>query len=341
MAQHVHKRIGRRILLVSLALLLCLSLAAAILMIGIPMTETVSVKRTERSAQWMDALPDDLSLREIVLPGTHDSATKYCQLAFFSKCQALSVQEQLEAGARFLDIRLGFGEADEQGAPQLKLMHGFVNCRTGAMPWSQTLYLEQVLAECDAFLEEHPSETVIFAVKHEHGTEPTAEFETALLHVLKQNPSRRLLTDRIPSLGQARGKLVLMRRYPDAAKLGAEGGIPLLWAKQKGNGDLSKHTEMTDQGSYRLWVQDRFEYGNEDKWSAFLAGLREPSIAPEDLSIHFLSTKGTAKYGHPYAHAGALNPRLAALGNQELKGWIILDFLDAELAELVWSSNFD
>ena len=74
---------------------------------------------------------------------------------------------------------------------------------------------------------------------------------------------------------------------------GGGSGIPLLWPNQSGYEDTTKHTEMTDNGSYRLWVQDRYEYGAEDKWTAFRSGLKEPGIAENDLSIHFLSTKGT------------------------------------------------
>ena len=70
----------------------------------------MQAKTADRSADWMADLDDGLRLNEIVLPGTHDSATQYVQLAFFSKCQALSIGEQLEAGYRYLDIRLGLSD---------------------------------------------------------------------------------------------------------------------------------------------------------------------------------------------------------------------------------------
>ena len=41
----------------------------------------------------------------------------------------------------------------------------------------------------------------------------------------------------MPTLGQARGKLVLLRRWEDEAGLGARAGLPLLWEDQKGHAD--------------------------------------------------------------------------------------------------------
>lgn len=334
--KHGALRVLRRVLCTLLILVL---LAAAALFV-IPMTETVSVRTAERSADWMAGLDGSLRLNEIVLPGTHDSATQYVQLAFFSKCQALSIGEQLEAGYRYLDIRLGFADTGDLKTRKLKLMHGFTNCRTGPMPWDETLYLEQVLEQCYTFLKAHPTETVVFAVKYEHGSDPLPKFASWLDNVLRSDADMWLLTDRIPTLEEARGKLVLMRRWEDEAGLGAQGGIPLLWPDQKGSEDAAKSTEMTDNGTYRLWVQDRYEYGTEDKWNAFLAGLREPGIAAEDLSIHFLSTKGSFQYGHPYRYAKSLNAKLLELPSVELRGWIIVDFADAELASRIWQANY-
>ena len=331
------KHVGRRILVFLLVLILLAAAAFA----GTPMTETVEAKTADRSADWMADLDDGLRLNEIVLPGTHDSATQYVQLAFFSRCQALSVGEQLEAGFRYLDIRLGFDNARDMKTWELKLMHGFTSCKAGPLPWGESLYLDAVLEQCYAFLKAHPTETVVFAVKQEHGDESVTELETWLNTYLKQNEDLWLLTDQLPTLGEARGKLVLLRRYEDEAGLGAEAGIPLLWPNQNGHEDVTKHTEMTDNGSCRLWVQDRYEYGAEDKWTAFVNGLKEPAIGADDLSIHFLSTKGTLAYGHPYYFARTLNARLKELPTEELRGWIVIDFADADLAAHIWSANFN
>lgn len=324
------KRVGRRIL----SILLVLLLLAAAAFVGIPMTENVSVMAIPVT-NWMAELDDGLRLNEIVLPGTHDAATQFVQLAFFSKCQGLTIGEQLEAGVRYLDIRLGLAEEG------LQLMHGFTKCRLGPLPWDDTLYLDAVLAQCYAFLKFYPTETVIFAVKQEHGDESVQVFAERLEAVIAKNADYWYVGNELPTLGEARGKLVLMRRYADEAAPGDGAGIPLLWPNQNGHEDVSKHIEMTDNGTYTLWVQDRYEYGAGDKWTAFLNGLKEPGIEDGDLSIHFLSTKGTLPYGHPYFFAKSLNAKLMDLPPEDLRGWIVIDFADAALVEHIWSANFD
>ena len=325
---------GRALLRILAALLSLLLLAAAVLLI-LPLTETGSRTVIHGSADWMAELDDALPLNKIVLPGSHDSATQYVQLAFFSKCQGLSIGEQLEAGCRYLDIRLGDAEKGEDFP---KLMHGFTKCKTRI--FGGTLYLDKLLEQCYAFLTLHPTETVVFAVKHEHGDASAAEFETVLDGFTSIRPGFWLLSDTIPTLGEARGKLVLMRRYEDEAGLGERAGIPLIWPDQKGSADLSLNTEPSGQGAYTLWVQDRFEYDTENKWTAFEKGMAaaEEQMQTGDLAIHFLSTKGTATYGHPFFFARTLNARL--LQTTQLSGWIVLDFFDAALAGHIYSMNF-
>lgn len=328
--QKQKKRRGRRVLGVLLALLL----AAILTLYIIPLTETDRQQTVEGSGDWMARLDDGLRLGELAIPGTHDSATQYVTLAFFGKCQTKTIRRQLDAGFRYLDIRLAVDGA------QLKLMHGFVNCKTGALPWSSTLYLDAVLADCYSFLDEHPGETVLFAVKQEHGKDPVADFERLLDSYIRKDAERWLLTDTMPTLGQARGKLVLLRRYEDEAGLGANAGIPLLWLGQSGSSDVSLNTVAEDNGSYTLWVQDRYCYKTEDKWTAFLAGLGAADAAAGDVTVSFLSTKGTLPFGHPYAYADTLNARLLQHELQASDGWIVVDFATAPLAAHIYEANF-
>ncbi|MBO4848958.1 MAG: hypothetical protein J5586_07400 [Clostridia bacterium] len=306
---------------------LALAAAFAVMMYAIPAFERAGGAEVAGSADWMARLPDDMGLDKVVLPGTHDSAANDVQLAFFSKCQALTVGEQLEAGFRYLDIRLG-----EDGS-RLKLMHGFANCLEGPMPWSEPLYLDTVLDECSAFLDAHPTECILFAVKHEHGDLDDASFMLLMRVYIMKDPDRWLLTDSIPTVGEARGRIVLLRRFRAEGDLPS--GLPLIWKDQDGNDDTSLDTARVDNGSYTLYVQDRFEYGAGDKWAAFRRGMKN---AGEGIALNFLSTKGTAAYGHPYSFAKDLNARLMA--EEDLSGWVIVDFASSELAEHIYEMNF-
>ena len=317
-----------------LAALLTLIVCAVLVLLIVPLTETGDKTPVPGSADWMAQLPDERLLSEIVLPGTHDAGTQHVQLAFFSKCQAMSIAEQLEAGFRYLDIRLGVEEKDHV----FQLMHGFTKCKTGAFS-SQPLWLSSVLADCYDFLDAHPTETVIFAVKQEHGEESVTEFENLLYANIQDYERCWLFSDTVPTLGEARGKLVLLRRYEDAVGLGERAGIPFLWANQNGSSDTSLNAVCEDNGSYSLWVQDRYEYGAEDKWNAFAAGMNAARDRMSgDIAVHFLSTKGTLAYGHPYHFAKALNRQLLE-ANLALDGWVIVDFASAPLAERIYSTN--
>ena len=301
-----------------------------------PLLIRVSNAEVEKSDSWMADIPDDTLISDIFIPGTHDSASEYVQLAFFSQCQAKSIGEQLHDGYRYLDIRLGFNKTGDD----LLLYHGFCKCRTGIFPWQRSLEIGDVLERCYVFLEEHPSETIIFAVKNER--EGDDESLQAILHkYISISPEKWCLTDTIPTISECRGKLVLFRRYEDACGYGKKAGIQLFWTDQGGNQDSSLSGTLEKQDTYDLMVQDRYKYSSSDKWRAFTDCLNKSSRSDSDLRINFLSTNGTPKYGHPYSYASRLN---RVFLDRSLAGyapaWIIVDFADARLAQHVYEVNF-
>ncbi len=309
---------------------------------------TEGEETAEGSESWMAQLSDETSLADIALPGTHDSATQYVQLSFFSKCQGTGIADQLDSGFRYLDIRLG-EEVSDDGETSLKLMHGFTTCRRGILPWSSPLYLMYVLKDCYEFLEENPTETIVFNVKYEHGDLETAEFQELLYAEILENEDMWYLGSEVPALGDVRGKIVLARRYEDEAGLGEDAGLQLAWTDQPGSADTYLSIEANENPACTLIVQDRYEYGSDDKWNAFLAGIEGEyadnvtSDADHQININFLSTKGTLAYGHPYHYAKDLNERLLAYEETEntFYGWTIVDFGNAGIAQKIYSTNFD
>ena len=317
-----------------------LLLAAGTLLI-LPLTENVDRSAADGSGDWMAALDDGLPLNAVVIPGSHNSGAAYAQLAFFSKCQSLDVGEQLEAGFRYLDIRLSGNSGDRE----LKLTHGFTNCKPSALS-NRALMLGEVLEDCYDFLDAHPGEVVLFCAKHEDGDISVREIQTLLAAETEKRPDRWLLTDTVPTVGEARGKIVLLRRWEDEAGLGPESGIPFGWADQGGAAPPVEDADANFAGDLLLWVQDRYEYGVGDKWESFTAGLGT-GAGEDEAAVHFLSTKGAGTYGHPYYYARRLNPilmdlDLATAGNPpgSSLGWIVVDFGSAKLAEHIYSENF-
>ena len=327
----------KKVIKTLLAILLLLAVAAGVLFIVVPMTETRDSFTFEGSAGWMAGIDDSKGLEEIYIPGTHDSASQYAQLAYFSKCQASDIYTQLNDGFRYLDIRLGARETKEVTA--LTLYHGFCKCKKGPWPWSEALDIDAVLDQCYRFLDENPSETVVFAVKMEQGSDE-AQFQSLLHSYIDKAPDKCYLSDTIPTLGECRGKLVLMRRYEDAGKLGAKSGIQLFWADQGGNDDVSLYSVDEMQNDYVLIVQDRYKYSPEDKWSAFVKTLQTGAADIRVLRLDFLSTNGTPRFGHPYSYARELNKLLLAEDLSKSEPiWAVIDFSDALLAQKIYSLN--
>ena len=293
--------------------------------------------RADETRSWMSRISDGTPVNTIAIPGTHDSASEFAMLSYFTKCQASSIKTQLEDGFRFLDIRLG---NEDDG--RVSLWHGFCRCRKGFFPWDQTIYLEDVLSDCYRFLRDNPSETIMFCVKHEHGND-LEQIQKVLNEQISLDPSMWYLSDSLPTLGECRGKLVLLRRYDDVMGLGISSGIDISWPDQGGSPDEMLDAAVEEKAGFTLVIQDRYKYGTEDKWTAFTKGLGKTvgDASANVLSVHYLSTNGTEKFGHPYSHAKVLNRKIISyLSSEFISRWIILDFSDPELAYTIFSANF-
>lgn len=114
------------------------------------------------SSNWMERIQDDTKLSAMSIPGTHDSATQYVSLSPIFQCQDTDIKTQLENGYRYLDIRLVIDGQD------LILKHNFAKCKASNGFFSKPLTIDSVLKDIYAFLDEHPSETIIFCVKKEN-----------------------------------------------------------------------------------------------------------------------------------------------------------------------------
>ena len=327
------KNIGKIVVRIVLILLCIIVIVAGYLLIS-PMLISEDNNKVSGSDSWMSKVDGSLLINQIAIPGTHDSASDKVQLAFFSKCQSSSIAEQLENGYRYLDVRLGVRK------DALVFYHGFCRCRTSWLPFAKDLELSMVLADCYGFLSDHPTETIIFAVKMEQGND-LLSFEQLLDSYIKKAPDKWLLTDKLPTLDEARGKIVLFRRYADVAQLGKDSGIEIDWPDQGGNDDVSLNAIEVKQPAYTLIVQDRYKYSTKDKWAAFEAGLKLESQDENVLKLHFLSTNGTPKFGHPYGYAKVLNKNLLSedLSNVGTP-WIITDFSTSGMAKLIYDINF-
>lgn len=171
----------------------------------LPAAALVAVLASPPLEAWMRALGDDWPLALLSIPGTHNSPT--CHRALPSvRCQAVDVADQLRHGVRFLDVRVSAGPDNDA----LALVHS-------AFPISLAgnKYFGDMLGHVYRFLAENPSETVLMSVKRE-GTGKATDGQLAK-HLKRgyvdRDPDRWWTEPAVPTLGRARGKIVLVRRF--------------------------------------------------------------------------------------------------------------------------------
>jgi 1-phosphatidylinositol phosphodiesterase len=172
----------------------------------VPSRQLLAIFSSAKLHAWMGELDDDWPLALLSMPGTHNSPT--CHTALPSvRCQAVGVEEQLRNGVRFLDIRVSANPGDNQ---DLALVHS-------AFPISLTgnKYFGDMLETIYKFLDENPSETVVMSVKREGtGKGTDQDLSRHLKHGYVDKRANRWYVDaKVPKLGQARGRIVLIRRY--------------------------------------------------------------------------------------------------------------------------------
>lgn len=239
-------------------------------------------------AEWMAAQEDTRTLASLSIPGTHDAGARFEPIAGLAKTQELTIAEQLEAGVRFFDVRCRHYE------------DGFLIYH-GAVDQNQT-YAE-VLATMTGFLDGHPDEVVIVSVQEEATPDKnTRSFEATFDSYL--DPTRWALGATIPTLGDVRGKLVLLRRFAAGKALGLDATA---WP------DDSPEA-FTIGGQLR--VQDAYTVADNDlKWSRITALLDE-ARATRDGTLFLNFTSGKREIdglSNIPVVSDNINPRLDAL----------------------------
>ena len=266
---------------------------------------------------WMKSLDGNRRISQFSVPGTHNSGALFEPIRGVAQCQNLSIPAQLGAGVRFLDIRC------RHQNDAFEIYHG---------PMDQRENFAGVIGYCRDFLRANPSETVIVSVKEEYEAQNnTHSFEATFDNTLARNPAPWLLGSTIPTLNQARGKIVLLRRFSSAKPLGI---------------DASNWPDNQTFETKNLRVQDIYRVTDtDDKWNSIeklLKQTRADKIPP--LTLNFASGVQSGWFGIPNvpAVANETNPRLSQFFADNPRGnfgVIAMDFADAEKCAAIYRTN--
>ncbi|TGO12147.1 hypothetical protein BTUL_0094g00350 [Botrytis tulipae] len=316
-------------------------------------------------SSWMAEIPDDTLLSDMTIPGTHDSCAE--SNIPFVRTQYLSIASQLTAGIRFLDLRVRVHTEDGQ----LYMYHG-------GIPINLPFYLkfDFVMQEVFDFLSQHSQETILISIKNDDTSnkEPPEIFYSAVAKHITSIPPypsgkpRWLTTNKPETLGDARGKAVLLRRYDCAPHLSAEEKMGLdLSGWLDNNPDFTLRTEsdvtihLQDKWEYsdiiplKGLVESKYEYvvrmlekareGARDEWFVnFMSAVGDPVRKGEVAESHWIAVGAHSKLIGAFVQG--MNPTLRRnfdWGIKKRYGIIPMDYpelpKDSDLVALMIGSN--
>ena len=215
----------------------------------------------------MADIPDTARLSELSIPGTHESGARFEPSPGLAKSQDLTIADQLAAGARYLDLHC------HEILDQLFIYHDDID---------EQQTFDQVLATMLAFLDKHPTETLIVSFKEEGLPEmPVSTFEYTIRAFVDMAPDRWYIEQSVPMLGDVRGKLVVLRRF-DVLKdpIGIDASM---WPD---NASFA----ITHPG-VALRIEDEYQVTDNDaKWSAITKNVDAAATAdPATLFLTYTS----------------------------------------------------
>ena len=290
---------------------------------------------------WMKYVDDDKFLDELSIPGTHDSGT--CSVdndtepqSSQVKCQQDYIPTQLLEGIRYFDIRLGKG--DNPG-----ICHGdfYLFKKDG-----NYLHLSDVIGYFKTFLNENPSEALIMLASRGNDEATDESITTAFAKVMADNPDLFYTSSHVPTLGEVRGKIVLLRRF----RLDGNSASGYTWGLNLTEWDdkIKAHSDSTtmclvqdargfeaagetgDKEPYctKVYAQDKYKLTGTDKLSWVDNALKETTgrtrnkvdVVDDDgakvqvqercWSINYTSCTGLSHGGNPFTSARVVNEHL-------------------------------
>lgn len=290
--------------------------------------------------KWMADFDDSTNLFKMTIPGSHDCVTQFVQFPYFFQTQDKNIYEQLCIGIRALDIRV------ESRNEQLKMVHGVVKAFCGKNHFGAQMDLADVLSHCYKFLDENPSETIIFQFKNDNNKENEKCFDNLFYTYIKGNEHRWFAENRIPSLGEARGKIVLIRR----CKMDMQNpnftventGIDFSrWVEQRTAEPHALTLETHSKDDAVFVIQDRFKYKPVERWNECLKPfLDSMDKFGGEYIIDYTSTAGGLK--GPGNNAKIINSLFMdyPLDGEKYYGTIYLDFPFDKLTEKIIKHNY-
>ena len=234
---------------------------------------------------WMQDIEDNRLVCKMSIPGTHDTGAYSASLG--AKTQDKNIEQQLNSGIRFFDIRLVLKDG------VLRLCHG--------KEVFNSTFVGDVLRTTTEFLKEHPSETVIMTIKRDHDLDKDGgtKYRGALQKALEGD--RALTPYMVKSfrsdftLGDLRGKMLIISRD---GWITTPSGKVTSWPD---NTSFTSSIESTNGSSTTIHVEDHYKSWGSEKVNYVAQNVRKAQDAfsgyQNDWFITFTSSAGGRLFG--------------------------------------------
>lgn len=297
----------KQILTLATAVLVCLAALFAVL----PLQTA-----TKDAGAWMADLEDERRINTIAIPGTHDSGATHSIADLAGKCQSLTIDEQLDLGVRFFDVRLKLNNNE------LSVVHSFVDQGTG---------FDEVLFDMVEYLTENPSEFLVISIKEDASpSNSDVDFTAKLEQTLRACALVSTETSLPETVGEARGRIHVISRYS-----GSTLGVPAYegWA------------DSTSFSLGELYVQDHYKVSDADtkiadiETALSVGASGEYALVLNFASCYYPDVLIPPTYAGLPAHT--INGWMVEnLPEREIAGVILCDFITSELCEIIIGGNF-
>lgn len=309
------------------------------------------------SMNWMGDIPDSALISSVNIPGTHDTGTACIveDQAFgvfdswsLTQCQKYFYEEQLTTGIRSFDIRCS-ARSDNSKADDVMIIHGsdMWQCYDR---WGKKLNLKQILDTSGEFLHAHPTETIVMKVGPNGGSTPG--LIRALAEYMRTNPELFWQQGRVPTMGEARGKIVLVSCFAVNSKdIAGMGGVEVSWfgpqLEDWGDYDYSATKGLVDisgDSGYRIYVQDAYNELSASK-EKYIEGAINDSSGNTIPGNAYIWNFTTSALGFPLELTRDINAWMWANSNsgglfsRGRMGMVLLNFSDIMLTRRIYQSN--
>lgn len=208
---------------------------------------------TKGNDNWMEKLPDSAKICDLSIPGTHDTFTFNANfipsdnalIPSYALTQLMNIEGQWGAGVRMFDFRVNVGDEDKY-----IISHEFIPLCS----------LDAALDEVSKQLGDHKNETAIIVMKFERGKE-TDDAKKKINAAIKEAFGDKIATWKPDmTLGDARGKVIVLYRYGFGKAIAEEALGPSL----SGYGDNKPDQKLSlGELSAPLFVQDIYSSGGD------------------------------------------------------------------------------